>query len=337
MFFFYCIFFIILNEIIFRNNYYLDKIEFSKHKKFVSKKTKVPVTAGFYIFFFLIFFYEKFKTLEIILITMFFLTGIFSDRFKNFSPAFRLFSHILITSIFVFYSGSSITDVRIDIFNDLLNIKIFALIFTIFCFLILVHGTNFIDGVNLNTIFYYLCIYLALYKLSYFDSIIINEDFLLKIALLLFILGILNFFNKTQLGDAGCYILSFFTAFFLINVVKSNYIISPYFIILLLWYPCFENLFSIIRKKYQKKSISDADNFHLHQIIFLNFKKKNYKYENNKTGLSLLFYNITILSISSFFFNDTKLLILLIIINTVTYITMYNILIKKLKFKKSTY
>ena len=51
--------------------------------------------------------------------------------------------------------------------------------------------------------------------------------------------------------------------------------ISPYYIANLLWYPAFENLFSIFRRTIYKKKNYKADNDHLHQLIFKYFKKKN--------------------------------------------------------------
>ena len=46
------------------------------------------------------------------------------------------------------------------------------------------------------------------------------------------------------------------------------------FLLYSLWYPCFENLFSIIRKFNFKKSPISPDNKHLHQLLFI-FLKKN--------------------------------------------------------------
>ena len=67
----------------------------------------------------------------------------------------------------------------------------------------------------------------------------------------------LNFLNKLFLGDNGAYMISFFIGFYLITIYNQNYQnITPYFVILLLWYPCFENLFSILRKIYYKKILS---------------------------------------------------------------------------------
>ena len=335
MFFLYCLIIVLLNEIIVRKKLYLDKTEFSRHKKFINNSIKLPVTGGFYILLFIILFFESFKVFEYLLILLIFLTGIFSDRIKNFSPLLRLVSHIIIIIFFIFYSNTLINDVRITYLNQYLELSYISLSFTCFCFLILIHGTNFIDGVNLNTIGYYLIIYFSILFVSLSQNLEINYEFLSNIILLLTILLFLNFINKIQLGDAGCYTISFFTAFFLISFVNNNISVSPYFIILLLWYPCFENLFSILRKKYQKKKISYADNYHLHQIIYLFLKKKNLKNSNNICGFVICLYNLLTILLGSIFFNETKFLISMIIFNIILYIFVYNFLIKILKFKKS--
>ena len=66
---------------------------------------------------------------------------------------------------------------------------------------------------------------------------------------ILFILYILNFLNKIYLGDNGAYLIGLIFSICLIDFYNDNHTsISPFFIVLLLWYPAFENLFSILRK-----------------------------------------------------------------------------------------
>ena len=60
----------------------------------------------------------------------------------------------------------------------------------------------------------------------------------------------------------------------MIDLNNNNYFISPYFIALLLWYPAFENLFSIIRKRIVKKDPLKPDNLHFHQLLFNFFETK---------------------------------------------------------------
>ena len=107
--------------------------------------------------------------------------------------------------------------------------------------------------------------------------------------------------------------------------------ISPIFILLLLWYPAFENLFSIIRKILTKKKPSEPDNLHFHHLLFsyLNRKIKNKKIINSLTGVIINFYNFLIFALSSKFYNKTNILFYLVALNILVYIFFYFFLLKK--------
>jgi len=329
-------FLIILNEIIIKYNLFSDKVELSKHKLFVNNN--IPTAGGLYLLIFLSFFYTDINFMNLLCLMLMYLTGLSSDSLKNFSPKIRLLIQILITLLFIINAKTFILDTRIDSINYLFNnYKFASIFFTIFCFIVLINGTNFIDGTNLNAIGYYIIVYSIIYYLSKNFSLKIDFDFNLKIIFFLSTLYLLNFLNKTQLGDSGSYLLSFFSAFYIIEFINNNNQVSPYFAVLILWYPCFENLFSISRKIYQKKNISEADNLHLHHNIFLFFKIKNFKNLNNLSGLIINISNLILISLGINFFNSTKYLVILILINVVIYILIYNILIKIIlskKFKK---
>ena len=100
-----------------------------------------------------------------------------------------------------------------------------------------------------------------------------------------------------MLGDAGAYVLSFFVGYLILLCHNSNPNISPYFFITLLWYPCYENLFSILRKFKLNKSPIKPDNNHLHQLIFFYLKKK-YKlkniFANNEDRFNVVIHNTNI-------------------------------------------
>ena len=57
---------------------------------------------------------------------------------------------------------------------------------------------------------------------------------------------IFNIFGLVYLGDGGTYLLSLFIGTYLIKFNYYNDFISPYYIAVLLWYPAFENLFSLL-------------------------------------------------------------------------------------------
>ncbi len=328
---------IIINEIIIKKKFLSDNIKFSKHKSLVSS-INTPTSGGLFLIFFILIFKAQLGLVNILYLFLIFLVGLSSDRIKNVSPLIRLLFQIFITYLFVVNTQTLIIDVRIDYINQLLNQNIYLpILFTVFCFIVLMNGTNFIDGVNLNTIGFYILVYSAILIVSNNNDLSIDRTLNIKILSFLIVIYLMNFFNKLQLGDGGSYLISFFTAFYVINFISQNPLVSPYFAILILWYPCFENLFSISRKIYQKRSISDADNLHLHHNIFLFFKIRNFKNLNNLSGLILNLSNLFLIFIGINFFNSTKHLVFLIFVNVFIYILIYNILIKFIlskKFKK---
>ena len=144
-----------------------------------------------------------------------------------------------------------------------------------------------------------------------------------------------EFLNLLYLGDNGAYFLGFFYSFLLILIYNNNPLISPYFIILLLWYPGFENLFSIIRKKILKNSPLLPDPKHLHQLMFAYVNKNLFKkkiYANLLVANIINIYNLFIFSFSMINISDTKFQLLLIFINisiyTLIYLTLFNVLKK---------
>ena len=58
----------------------------------------------------------------------------------------------------IYFLDIRILQTRIDILDDILKLDFFSFFFTAFCLLILINGSNFIDGINCNLITYYLLI-----------------------------------------------------------------------------------------------------------------------------------------------------------------------------------
>ena len=131
-------------------------------------------------------------------------------------------------------------------------------------FLILINGTNFIDGLNGLVILYYISIILIL-KLSGLNFEVYDNTFYIDyILLILSLLFVLNFLNKIYLGDSGS-LIGFLFAYYLISIYEQNPNMSPFFIILLLWYPCFENLFRVRKQRF--KSLLNLIK-HFHQLLY---------------------------------------------------------------------
>ena len=265
---------------------------YSKKKSLLTNKTGdlhqsltssevIPLLGGIYLFYgFFIIFYEL-SLMNVLLISVFFLIGLFSDLKLIKSPNFRLFLQFIVISIFVFYNQLEIINTRIYFLDSLLEIKYFNTLFVVFCILIIINGSNFIDGVNTNVIGYYIIISAILIFLGLTNELSKNINNLYLWIFFCSVVYTLNFFNKIYLGDSGAYFLGFIYSIILINTYLLNQNISPFFIVLLLWYPGFENLFSLIRKLRINRSPMKPDQNHLHQLIFL-FIRLKFKIDKKK-------------------------------------------------------
>ena len=111
--------------------------------------------------------------------------------------------------------------------------------------MILLNGANFIDGLNGLLLGYVIIVILLLFKLDLLQGFNFNNDELFFLFISLMILLIFNYLNLFYLGDSGSYLSGIILGYILISVYNYNDFISPFFVILLLWYPCFENLFQL--------------------------------------------------------------------------------------------
>ena len=301
---------LIFNRILFKKGLFLN-FKGDNHQKFISSKN-IPLSGGLILIFTS---YYYLNLLNFIYVFLIFCVGFLSDTKKISSPKLRFIIQTLIVLGVLYFSSITVTDTKIIFLDQLLTNNIFRIFFSIFCILIVINGCNFIDGVNTSLIGYCLIISLSLYYLDLNGaeiSKIVDFDNLIPILLAIFIL---NFFNKLYLGDGGSYFLGLLFSICLINTYQINNNISPYFVVCLLWYPAFENLFSILRKKKLSRSPLNPDTNHLHQIIFL-YLKKNFNikniYLNTATGMIINIYNLTCIAIATQFYSHSKIQILII-------------------------
>lgn len=321
---------LILNLILIKKSLFLN-FKGDNHQKFIDSKN-IPLSGGLILIFTS---YYYLNLLNFAYVFFIFCVGFLSDIKKINSPKLRFIIQTLIVLGVVYISSITVPQTKIIFLDQLLTNNTFRIFFSIFCILIIINGCNFIDGVNTSLVGYCLIISLSLHYLD-LNGVEISQivDFYNLIPVLIALL-ILNFFNKLYLGDGGSYFLGLLFALCLINTYQINNNISPYFVVCLLWYPAFENLFSILRKKKLSRSPLDPDTNHLHQIIFL-YLKKNFNiksiYLNTMTGMIINIYNLMCIVIATQFYSHTKTQILIITVNIIVYLFLYRKLLhKKLK------
>tara|TARA_Y100000816_G_scaffold52486_1_gene33701 strand:- start:361 stop:1389 length:1029 start_codon:yes stop_codon:yes gene_type:complete len=316
----YIIYFIII-----KSNIFLNQLK-EKHQNFVDRKFILPI-GGYFILMTIFVMNIKFISLEILFFIPIFIIGALSDIKKFNSPQFRFIVQTIIIIFFVYFANLKLTSTRIDILDVMLENTVFRFSFITFCILIVLNGTNFIDGLNGLVLSYYSLITIFLIYADFELSFLNNPNFLQELLILLIVILIFNILNKLYIGDSGSYLLGFIYSVLLLNIYHENNYISPYFIILLLWYPCFENLFSIIRKYRFKKSPINPDTKHLHQLIFYFINKKsnssNFLINNLLSSFVIIFYNILIFYIGFIYITKTNIQILLLTFNVFIYFLIY--------------
>ena len=308
---------------------YLKNYSGDDHQKFTTNKN-IPLTGGFFIIivFLLVLFEENnFFLISIILI---FSLGLFSDLNKIISPNKRLLLQVIIVLFLIIFTNLEINSTRVIILDKFLENNIFNVFFVSFCVLVLINGTNFIDGLNGLSLGYYFIVTIALLNNNFYYSNLLQGNELLYLSCYLFIFLILNQSNLFFIGDSGSYSLGLIFSFLLINVYTINSNISPFYIILLVWYPCFELLFSILRKFNINFSPAKPDIRHLHQLIY-NLIKNKYNFSklksNNISSILILLFNSFSIFLGSVDIYSSQNQIILIIMNIVFYTVAYKQLV----------
>ena len=322
--FVFCLAIYFINIFLIRLNY-VPNYRGLKHQKFFGNK-KVPLSGGIFLTILSLFLFKNYDYTFSLFILSIFIIGFLSDINYLSSPKLRLLIQTLVIGFFVYLLDMKIFPTKFILLDLLLENNYFKFLFSVFCLLILINGSNFIDGLNGLMIGYFTLIILLIFYLGYNDFLSLDQNLILNLILVLIFLFLMNVNEKLFMGDSGSYVLGLICGYFLIKIYEYNQEISPFFIVLLLWYPCFENLFSIVRKFILKRSPMFADNNHFHQLLFfiLREKIKSKKINcNNLASFLIIIYNMLVFAIGMHQPSNTQFQILLILSNVLVYLIIY--------------
>jgi UDP-N-acetylmuramyl pentapeptide phosphotransferase/UDP-N-acetylglucosamine-1-phosphate transferase len=312
----------------------LENYSGDKHQKYTSSQ-HTPLIGGIVCLLFIIFFINLNLVIKLFLSSIF-IVGILSDLKILVSPTKRLLSQLIIIIFFLYLLDVHLVSTKLLVLDVILKNTIFSFFFTAFCLLILINGTNFVDGTNGNVLIYYLIISILIFILKTNELQTISYENIFLIIELIFTLLIFNYSNKLYLGDGGSFLFGSLFGLILVQLYLENITkISSLFIVHVLWYPAFENLFSILRKFYFAKSPTQADNNHLHQLLYFFLMKKTSLKKiivNNSVSFIINIFNFITIFIASTKPHHTQMIVLLILFNVISYIVIYLTLFK---FKKN--
>ena len=317
----------IVNFFFLNKKFLLDDTESSDHKKYVNKNVNVVLSGGT-VFFLLFLIFTSFNLYLKLFIFLIFLIGIFSDLKILNSPSLRFLLQIFAVGIFVLILEIGVSFTGLKYLDLVLKYKFVSIIFSTLCLLILINGSNFLDGLNTLIIGYYILVLLTLYFLVSTNNLDFNLSSVNNTILILTILLIFNIFNKSFIGDSGAYTISCLIGFICINFFKNTEEFSVLFIVVILWYPAFETLFSVLRKLSVKNNPTSPDNQHLHHFLytFCVSKIKKKLVSNIVSALIINLFNLFVFIIAIMNYKNSIFLSYILITNILIYLCLYKFL-----------
>jgi UDP-N-acetylmuramyl pentapeptide phosphotransferase/UDP-N-acetylglucosamine-1-phosphate transferase len=337
---FLILFIFILNYFFFKKlNLLNENVKFSDHKDIGSSNKSPILIGGVYFFIIILIFFPNFDFITKFVFFLLTILGVMSDKNYLPNPKIRLIIQLILISILIYLQDLTVDDLRQEEINFLLEKPIVNFFFTTFCFAVLINGSNFIDGLNgLLTTYCILILLSTIFIQNNNEQIIfLGVENMLILIFSLSIFLIFNLFGKVYLGDSGSYLLSIFIGIYLIKLSQDNLILSPYYVALLLWYPAFENLFSLIRRLNKNINVSEPDKKHLHQLVYYNLDKFTYfkkKWLNLVASALIIIFIFPGFLVATFFPENSKILIFQLMLNIILYILTYYFLSKNFINKK---
>ena len=261
---------------------FINIFDYPSKRKIHSKPT--PIMGGiiiytniFFFFNYIIFFDSSLQSILIIENTKgalsFFLTfslifflGLYDDKFDS-SPNMRLILLSIFIFNFLYFNPVFLIDeLKFSFLSESISLNKVSFLFTFCCILVFVISMNMFDGINLQSVSFYL--FLIIYLIN--KSLVFNL-FLFFIFIPILFFAIKNFQGKAFLGDGGTYLISFI---FSLIVIKNHYFqnIESDEIALVLLLPILDTIRLYFARILDNKNPFLPDKNHFHHIILNKFK-----------------------------------------------------------------
>ena len=232
-----------------------------------------------------------------------YLYGLFDDKYKLSANYKLLISTFFVLLFILLDENLIISNLEFSFLNHIIELKSFAIFFTLLCFLLFFNALNMFDGINCQVGFY--CIFVFL---IFFSKNIFPELCLILIISLLFFL-ILNYKGKVYLGESGVLLLAFIIGYIFIkssNLDNKVFFADEIFMIMAL--PGMDMLRLFISRIYKGKHPFTSDMNHIHHLFLKHFS-------NTKTFIIILLY--ILITTMLYFYINFKLIYLIM------YVTLY--------------
>lgn len=276
-------------------------------RKIHTKKTSLIGGVIFFINILLLFIYNLVQEYNLsyivfaLIFTLSFILNLINDK-KNIKPIIRLTLMYLLFLIWILLDKNMvIKSLNFELNNTQIDFSFWNLFLTPFFILLFFNALNLFDGVNLQSITYFL-----LFILFFHLNNISISNFLPLVIFIIFYL-IYNFRNKMYLGDSGISVIAIFLSYLTIyNYNNSNKLFCDE-IFLIMFLPGVDMFRVYCLRLLKKKNPFYPDQNHFHHY-FLNLINKKY--------IFLVQFILTLISLLMkyyFFIGNIKIIVFLII------------------------
>lgn len=267
-----------------------------------------------------------------------FVAGLIEDMTKRISVGNRLLATALSAALGGAMLGGWLVRLDIPGVDYLMAFSVVSMLVTCFAVAGVANAFNLIDGYNGLA---GMVAVIALMGLAYVANQVGDRE--IMIAAFAAIGGILGFlvWNYPRglifLGDGGAYLIGFLVAELSVLLVVRNPLVSPWFPLLLAFYPIVETVFTIFRRVVIGKAHPGLpDSAHLHQLVYRRVVRwavgddcSKKKTQRNSLTSPYLWVMASLAVIPSvLFWNNTILLQSLVLLYAGLYVWIYSALYK---------
>jgi UDP-N-acetylmuramyl pentapeptide phosphotransferase/UDP-N-acetylglucosamine-1-phosphate transferase len=200
------------------------------------------------------------------------LVGLTEDVTKRVSVRTRLLVTMGSGGLAALWTGIGLTRVDVPPADALLALWPVAVLFTAFAVGGVSNAINIIDGFHglASGTVIISSLALSAIAMSVGDLPLATVALVLAAAVAGF--WLVNFpWGKLFLGDGGAYFSGFALAWLSVELLARNPGVSPWASVLLCAYPTVEVLYSVVRRRKQRRSPGEADRRHLHSLVATQF------------------------------------------------------------------
>lgn len=197
-----------------------------------------------------------------------FAIGLLEDTGTTLTPNKRLLACVVASGAVIALLNVWLPRLGVPGFDNFMPYAFIGIPVTLFITAGVANGFNLIDGVNglasFTAMVSAVCLAIISFHGGYSEMVILN----LMLAAGIFGFFLFNFpFGKIFLGDAGAYTIGFVLGWFGITILIGVPSVSPWAILLTMFWPLADTLLAIFRRRNRKADAMAPDRLHVHQMV----------------------------------------------------------------------